>query len=528
MKKTFYITTPIYYPSDDLHIGHAYTTIIADCIARYKRLRGYDVHFLTGTDEHGEKIERVAKEKGMQPIDFVDDQIAGIKKLWKELRISNDDFIRTTEDRHKEIIKKIFTRYVEQGDIYKGEYSGHYCVPCESFWTDAQLDDEGHCPDCGRPVEHRTEETYFFRMSKYADKLVDYYNSHLDFIEPESIKKEMINNFIKPGLEDLSVSRTSFDWGIHINEDPKHVVYVWIDALANYITALGYLSEDETLFNKYWADDTEILQLVGKEIARFHTIYWPIMLMALDLRLPDKVFAHGWLIMKEGKMSKSKGNVVKPKILTDRYGIDSLRHYALSQVVLGSDGVYTPEQFITCVNTDLANSLGNLLNRTVAMVDKYFAGTTTKTTSTTAFDGELIALGSSTINEYERHMDLYHVDKASSVIFNYVHALNKYIDETQPWVLAKDDNKKDELNTVLINLCLGLRQVGILLTPFLLDASASILNQLQISEEYREYSTIYNFDALTQINVKKMDPIFNRLDVDKEVAALTQGSDQNE
>ncbi|WP_423363969.1 methionine--tRNA ligase [Mycoplasma sp. P36-A1] len=522
-KKTFYLTTPIYYPSDNLHIGHAYTTIISDCICRYKRERGYDVHFLTGTDEHGEKIQRKAEESNVTPIEYTNNIVAGIKQLWKDLRISNDDFIRTTESRHMEAVQKIFSIFLEQGDIYKGEYSGKYCIPCESFWTEAQLDENGNCPDCGRPVEDKTEETYFFKMSKYADRLVEYYDNHLDFIEPETRKTEMLRNFIEPGLEDLSVTRTSFDWGIPVLEDPSHVIYVWIDALANYITALGYLSEDDSLMEKYWSQDTEILQIVGKEIVRFHTIYWPIMLMALGLRLPDKVYAHGWLIMKDGKMSKSKGNVVAPQTLTERYGIDALRHYCLSQVVLGQDGTYTPELFVSCVNTDLANNLGNLLNRTVSMIEKYFDGSVLRTDMSTPYDEKLKQLASETIKEYEQHMDRYHVDKASHVVFDYVSALNKYIDETQPWVLAKDEAKKDELKTVLLNLSLGLRQVGILLKPFLLDGSQSILDQLNITEDNRSYESVYEFDITDEITVTKLDPIFQRLDVAKEVEYLSNG-----
>jgi len=520
-KKNFYITTPIYYPSDNLHIGHAYTTIICDCIARYKRERGYNVRFLTGTDEHGEKIEEKAREAGLTPIQFTDGIVEKIQDLWKDLRISNDDFIRTTQERHIEATQKIFSKFLEQGDIYKGQYSGKYCVPCESFWTQAQLDEDGNCPDCGRPVQERVEETYFFKMSKYADRLVDYYNNHPDFIEPESRKTEMLRNFIEPGLEDLSVTRTSFDWGIPVLEDPSHVIYVWIDALANYITALGYPDNTEDLFKEFWSEDTEILQIVGKEIVRFHVIYWPIMLMALGLRLPDKVYAHGWLIMKDGKMSKSKGNVVAPQKLTDRYGIDALRHYALSQVVLGQDGTYTPELFVSCVNTDLANNLGNLLNRTVSMIDKYFNGSIKATNVSTGFDEKLIEQAKSTIETYEKEMDLYHVDKASHVVFDYLSSLNHYIDDTQPWVLAKDEENQDKLENVLMNLALGLRICGILLRPFLLDGSLAILDQLCIPDHAREYKSIYDFNALNHINVQKADPIFLRLDVEKEVEFLS-------
>lgn len=520
-EKTFYITTPIYYPSNKLHIGHAYTTTTCDSIARYKRMRGYDVHFLTGSDEHGEKIARIAENEGITPLEYTNKIVDGFKNLWQLLNISNDDFIRTTDFRHEETVQRIFTKLLEQGDIYKGQYEGKYCVPCEAYWTDSQLTEDGLCPDCQRPVETKIEESYFFKMSKYADRLVEYYESHPEFIEPISRKNEMMANFIKPGLEDLSISRTSFDWGIEVKEDKGHVVYVWIDALANYLSALGYLNETPDLMPKYFGEDTEILQVVGKEIVRFHTIYWPILLMALGLRLPDKIYAHGWILMQDGKMSKSKGNVVDPIALIDRYGSDALRHYLLSQISLGNDGIFTPELFIGCLNTDLANNLGNLLNRTVAMAHKYFGGTITKSETNTEFDDALVLKSKDIIEEYYNNMDAYKVDKASKNIFELVSYLNKYIDDTQPWVLAKEEEKQAELMSVLYHLLSGLRIVGILLRPFLINISQEIFSQLNIELE-DNFDNIDNFNYYDKFETIKGAPIFNRLDLDEELV-LFQG-----
>lgn len=516
MKKNFYITTPIYYPSDNLHIGHAYTTVTCDAIARYKRLRGYNVHFLTGSDEHGEKIERIAQSKGVTPIEYTNKIVLGFQQLWNNLGISNDDFIRTTQQRHQECVQHIFSHLLAQGDIYKGEYKGKYCIPCESYWTEAQLED-GKCPDCQRDVETRVEESYFFKMSKYADKLVKYYNEHPEFIEPISRKNEMMNNFILPGLEDLSVSRSNFSWGIPVKEDPSHVVYVWIDALANYLSALGYPDTNTKLFKDFWHEDTEILQVVGKEIVRFHTIYWPIMLMGLNLRLPDKVYAHGWIIMKDGKMSKSKGNVVDPNRLIEHYSRDALRHYCLSQITLGQDGTFTPELFLGCLNNDLANNLGNLLNRTIGMIQKYFKGEIHKPNIYGEFDEQLFKDAKNMIEEYEKNMDEYKVDKASAQVFNFISLLNKYIDDTQPWVLAKDEQSNELLNAVLYNLVAGLRQAAILLQPFLIDISQQIIEQLNIPKEQTTYESLNEYQSFDNLKVNEAKVIFNRLDLEEEL-----------
>jgi methionyl-tRNA synthetase len=519
--KTFYITTPIYYPSDRLHIGHAYTTVACDALARYKRLRGYDVMYLTGTDEHGQKIERKAKEKGKTPQQFVDEIVASIQELWAKLDISYDDFIRTTQERHKKVVQQIFARLVEQGDIYLAEYEGLYCTPCESFWTERQAVDK-KCPDCGREVEWVKEKSYFFRMSKYVDRLLQYYEENPEFIQPESRKNEMINNFIKPGLEDLCVSRTTFRWGIPVPNDPEHVIYVWIDALTNYITALGYLSDDPAMrakFEKYWPADVHV---VGKEIVRFHTIYWPIMLMALGLPLPKKVFAHGWLLMKDGKMSKSKGNVIDPNLLIARYGSDALRYFLLREVPFGSDGVFTPEALIQRINADLANDLGNLLSRTVAMIGRYFDGVIPAPGELTALDRELQSLAVSTVDKVEDAMERMEFSAAISAIWQLIARTNKYIDETAPWVLAKQADGKERLGTVLYHLAESLRIISILIQPFMTRSPKEIWRQLGIEEgEDTAWESTRMFGRLpASTRVQKGEALFPRLDLTKEVAFI--------
>lgn len=504
--KKYYITTPIYYPSANFHIGHCYTTVIADSLARYKKLHGYDVYFLTGSDEHGLKIQRKAEEKGVTPKEYVDEVIENAKDLWKCLGIEYDRFIRTTDEDHVEVVQKIFKKLYDQGDIYKGSYEGLYCTPCESFWTESQLVD-GKCPDCGRDVEPASEEAYFFRLSKYQDRLVDYIESHPEFIQPVSRKNEMINNFIKPGLEDLCVSRTTFTWGIPVTFDSKHVVYVWIDALSNYISALGYLTNDDSKFQKYWPAD---LHIVGKEIVRFHTIIWPCLLMALDLPLPHQVFGHGWLVINGGKISKSLGNYRDPREYINEYGKDAIRYYLLREVPFGSDGQFSEELLINRYNTDLANTVGNLVNRTLSMLTKYFEGIIENSEVKTEYDEDLINLVINTESKVEKYMELLEIPEALDSIFEIFRRCNKYIDETTPWLLAKEENK-DKLKTVLYNLLESIRIGAILLTPYLPDTANEILRQLNTSK--KDLDTIKEFGELeTNIHINDFKPIFMRVE----------------
>ena len=518
-KGKYYITTPIYYPSAKLHIGHSYCTVATDTMARYKRLQGYDVMFLTGTDEHGQKIEDKAREAGVTPQQFVDNIVdgeAGVKDLWKLMNISYDRFIRTTDDYHVAAIQKIFKKMYENGDIYKGKYSGKYCKPCESFWTESQLVD-GKCPDCGREVQDAEEEAYFFRLSKYADRIQDLLEN-TDFLEPRSRVNEMVNNFIKPGLEDLCVSRTSFTWGVPVDFDPGHVVYVWIDALFNYMTALGFQNDKYNDLDAFWPAD---VHFVGKEIVRFHSIIWPAMLMSLDLPLPKKVYGHGWLNFNGEKMSKSRGNVVDPYLLSQRFGVDALRFFLLRTFPFGSDGNFTNELLISTINTDLANTLGNLVSRTVAMNQKYFGGTLATGGEAADLDGELKALAAEVVANYEKQMDRFQFSVALNEVFRLLDRANKYIDETAPWILAKSEDTKARLLTVMKNLCECIRISAILITPMMPDTAKSILDLLSVPEDGRGWDALgYREDAVWTTTTGAA--LFPRIDMEKELAALEE------
>ncbi len=517
--KKFYLTTPIYYPSDNLHIGHTYTTVAADALKKFKEMQGYDVYFVTGADEHGQKIAEMAKKNGLTPKKYVDKIVASIKELWKTLDIDYDKFVRTTDDYHKEAVKKIFKELYDKGEIYKSIYKGHYCTPCESFWAESQLE-SGNCPDCGRPVHLAEEEAYFFKLSKYRDRLLKLYEDNPGFIQPESRKNEMINNFLKDGLDDLSVSRSSFDWGIEVDFDPDHVVYVWIDALSCYLTGLGYGGEDSKM-EKFWPAD---VHLVGKEIVRFHAIIWPAILMALDLPLPKQVFGHGWILFEDDKMSKSKGNVIYPEPIIELYGVDAFKYFLLREFSFGQDGSFSREKFLQRLNSDLANDLGNLVNRTITMIQKYNDGVIPKKAGECEFAPSLIELGLGVGDKFEAHMDKLSYSNAIEEIWKLIRRTNKYIDETRPWVLAKED-KKDLLDTVLFNLAESIRIIAILIYPFMEKTSREINRQMGLDGEVK-WDDAKEWGKIPEgTKVGEAEAIFPRLEIEKELEKLNKAND---
>lgn len=532
MTKTFYITTPIYYPSGKLHIGSAYTTIACDVLARYKRMMNYDVFYLTGLDEHGQKIQQKAEEAGITPQEYVDGMAVGVKALWQLLDISYDKFIRTTDDYHEKVVAQVFERLLEQGDIYLGEYSGWYSVSDEEFFTESQLaevyrDEEGNViggvAPSGHEVELVSEESYFFKLSNYADRLTAFFKQHPEFIQPDGRMNEMLKNFIEPGLEDLAVSRTTFTWGVKVPSDPKHVVYVWIDALINYITALGYGQDEHGNFDLFWQNDAnhEIIHMIGKDILRFHSIYWPIILMALDLPLPTRLVAHGWFVMKDGKMSKSKGNVIYPEMLVERFGLDPLRYYLMRSLPVGSDGTFTPEDYVARINYELANDLGNLLNRTVAMINKYFDGQVPAyVENVTDFDADLAKVVAENIEEFHKQMNAVDYPRALEAVWNIISRTNKYIDETAPWVLAKEEGDKEKLAAVMAHLAASLRVVAHLIQPFMMNTSNSIMEQLGLSGVFDLENLEFSGFPENVTVVSKGTPIFPRLDMDEEIAYI--------
>ncbi len=516
----FYVTTPIYYPSDNLHIGHTYTTVAADVLKKFKEKQGYDAYFLTGTDEHGQKIQEAANNNGQEPKEYVDEIVASIKELWKTLEIDYDKFVRTTDDSHTEIVQKIFMKLYEKDEIYKGKYEGHYCVPCESFWAESQLE-EGMCPDCGRPVEWQEEESYFFRLSNYTDRILKLYEDNPNFLQPESRKREMINNFLKDGLDDLSVTRSNFDWGIKVPFDEEHVIYVWIDALSSYITGLGYDTENDELFQKYWPAG---VHLVGKEIVRFHTIIWPALLMALDMELPEQVFAHGWILFEDDKMSKSKGNIIYPEPIIELFGIDSFKYFLMREFSFGHDGSFSKRKFLERLNSDLANDLGNLVSRTTAMVDQYNDSIVVEGKKAGEFDEDLKSLAIGVAEKVEAAMDKLSFSDALEEIWKLIRRTNKYIDETSPWVLVKED--KDRLDTVLYNLIESLRVISVLIDPFIGKTSKEIRLQIGLGEEsnWEDAKEWGLMEVGTQVN--RGEAIFPRLDIDKELEKLSEANDR--